>query len=287
MKFGRLLQDFNANRTSGAKRPRRKEEDGDDSPSSPFIGYKRMKKVLKQANAAKEAGDDEQMRQLEREFIDQLHVDLEEINSSFIEQEEEAVIKMQTLRDEYEAACKARAAGRRDSDATWLSSPAVRSIRSRFADLHGELVLLLHWSIMNYAGTLKILKKHDKLLGGRSQQDLLGTILNMPFTSTASVAELASTAEACVKKLGDQTVVQLVPSGEVSAERANSLRELMDEAERWAEEQDGSNTVLLGKTWAALDMLTQLQSSAHTPSTLNQVDATKGGPQTRPASVSA
>jgi hypothetical protein len=37
------------------------------------------------------------MRQLEREFIDQLHVDLEEINSSFIEQEEEAVIKMQTL----------------------------------------------------------------------------------------------------------------------------------------------------------------------------------------------
>jgi hypothetical protein len=43
-----------------------------------------------------------------------------------------------------------------------------------------------------------------------------------------------------------------------------------------AEEQDGSNTVLLGKTWAALDMLTQLQSSAHTPSTLNQVDADEG-----------
>ena len=287
MKFGRLLQDFDANREScGAKRPRT-EEDGEDSPSSPFIGYKRMKKVLKQASAAKEAGDDELTRQLEREFVDHLHVDLEEINSSFIEQEEEAVIKMQTLRDEYEAACKVRAAGGDVADATWLSSPVVRSIRSRFADLHGELVLLLHWSVMNYAGTLKILKKHDKLLGGHSQQDLLGTILNMPFTSTASVAALASSAETYVKKLSDQTDVNLTHSSEASAERANSLRELMDEAERWAEEQDGGNTVLLGKTRAALDMLTQLQSSAHTPSTLNQVDVTKGAPQTRTTSISA
>ena len=286
MKFGRLLQDFDANRSSGAKRPRNNDH-GEPSPSSPFIGYKRMKKVLKQANTAKEAGDHELMRQLEREFVDQLHVDLEEINSSFIEQEEEAVIKMQTLRDEYEAACKTRAAGRDVAEATWLSSPAVRSIRSRFADLHGELVLLLHWSVMNYAGTLKILKKHDKLLGGHSQQDLLGTILKMPFTSTASVAELASSAETYVKKLGDQTEVTLASTGEASMERANSLRELMDEAEKWAQEQDSGNTVLLGKTRAALDMLTQLQSSAHTPSTLNQVDVTTGARQTRTTSISA
>ena len=88
MKFGRLLQDFDANRSSGAKRPRN--NDGESSPCSPFIGYKRMKKVLKQANTAKEAGDHELMRQLEREFVDQLHEGLEEINSSFIEQEEDA-----------------------------------------------------------------------------------------------------------------------------------------------------------------------------------------------------
>ena len=284
MKFGRLLQDFDANRSSGAKRPRN--NDGESSPCSPFIGYKRMKKVLKQANTAKEAGDHELMRQLEREFVDQLHEGLEEINSSFIEQEEEAVIKVQTLRDEYEAACKARAETGDVADATWLMLPRVRSIRTRFADLHGELVLLLHWSVMNYAGTLKILKKHDKLLGGHSQQNLLGTILNMPFTSTASVADLAASAETYVKELGDKREMVLASNDEASAERANSLRELMDEGEKWAEEQDGGNTVLLGKTRAALAMLTQLQSSAHTPSTLNQVEMTKGAPQTRTTSIS-
>lgn len=279
MKFGRLLQDFNTD-SRGIKRARN-DEDGDSCPSSSFLDYKRMKKILKKANVAKEDGDHELMRQLEKEFVDQLHEDLEEINSSFIEQEEEAVIKMQTLRDEYEAERKRRSADP-DSveEATWLSSPTVRSIRSRFADLHGELVLLLHWSIMNYAGTLKILKKHDKLLGGHSQQNLLGTILNMPFTSTASIAGLASSAEMYVKELGGQKEVALAAPALATAERTNSLRELMDEAENWAKDQDSGNAALIEKTRAALAMLTELKTSAHSPSTFNHEEISKAAAHT-------
>ena len=33
------------------------------------------------------------------------------------------------------------------------------------ADLHGEMVLLIHWSMLNYAAVCKILKKHDKRTG--------------------------------------------------------------------------------------------------------------------------
>jgi len=302
MKFGRLLQDFNA----GGPDPTRSRTDGEQSAS--FLDYKSMKKTLKKASEAKEAGDLPLSKQLEKVFVEQLHADLEEINRSFIEQEEEAVIKMQTLRDDYEASCRKRsdAGGDNTGDAynadnteAWLASPAMRSIRSRFVDLHGELVLLLHWSIMNYAGTLKILKKHDKLLGGHSQQDLLGAILRMPFTSTASVARLASDAEGFVQKLGGERASMLEEQKDRSATtgssptvssqlaQANSLRELMDEAEKWAQEKDGGNAALLEKTRAALAMLTELQTSAHTPSTLNLHGEIKAAAEKAARSISA
>ena len=320
MKFGRLLQDFNA----GGPDPKRSRTDGEQSAS--FLDYKSMKKTLKKASEAKEAGDLPLSKQLEKEFVDQLHADLEEINISFIEQEEEAIIKMQTLRDDYEASRRKRSAAggdnagdadiadnpdnpdnadnvdnadNADNTEAWLASPAVRSIRSRFVDLHGELVLLLHWSIMNYAGTLKILKKHDKLLGGHTQQDLLGTILRMPFTSTASVARLASDAEGFVQKLGGERASMLKEQKDRSATtgssptvssqlaQANSLRELMDEAEKWAQEKDSGNAALLEKTRAALAMLNELQTSAHTPSTLNLHGEIKAAAEKAARSISA
>jgi hypothetical protein len=282
MKFGRLLQDFNAENRN-AKRSRR---DGQEETAT-FLDYKSMKKILKKASDAKEAGDQVLVKQLEKQFVDQLHDDLDQINSSFIEQEEEAVIKMQTLRDEHDAECSKRGSRPAVDDVTWLATPAVRSILSRFVDLHGELVLLLHWSIMNYAGTLKILKKHDKLLGGHSQQDLIGTILSMPFTSTASVAGLASDAEKYVKMLGGEAEAGPVSTQAAATtdkgtsetgnilDRTDSLRALMDETEEWAKEKVSGNPTLLSKTRAALAMLNELQASAHTPSTLNHVNIAK------------
>lgn len=290
MKFGRLLQDFTAD-SRGVKRSKTECDDEEPKAGASFLDYKRLKKTLKKASEAKEAGNQDLCKQLEKQFVDQLHADLDNINSSFIEQEEEAVIKMQTLRDEHEAECRKRDADETDR-ASWLATPAVRSIRGRFIDLHGELVLLLHWSIMNYAGTLKILKKHDKLLGGHSQQDLLGAILRMPFTSTASVAQLASDAEAFVKKLGGAGVhaagapgASPTASGQLT--HASSLRDLMDEAEKWAQEKDSGNSALLGKTRAALAMLNELQESAHTPSTLNRHEEIASEMAAKATSISA
>ena len=46
------------------------------------------------------------------------------------------------------------------------SVPAAREKALRdLADLHGEMVLLIHWSMLNYAAVCKILKKHDKRTG--------------------------------------------------------------------------------------------------------------------------
>lgn len=290
MKFGKLLQDFSRadlEKETSSKPPnepstkRQKTADAEEDYMShrEFLRYKQMKKLLKKAAERKEDGDDAGMRTIEKEFINVLYADVDRINSYFMEVEEDCVIQLQCLRDSYDRECEKKT-GREDmDDDVWLSSPVMRAIRSKFIDLHGELVLLLHWSIVNYAGILKILKKHDKLLGGHAQKDLVGSILQQPFASTGSVTKLAQSAEVYVKKLGakhedkdnsdhgkDVSNEETIQSKD-SMHRADSISLLMEEAKAWTE-KTGGNAILLEKTRAALDMLKQLQSTAHSPSTL-------------------
>ena len=58
-------------------------------------------------------------------------------------------------------------------------SEALHTLGTAFASAHGEMVLLLHWSSLNYAGLTKILKKHDKCTGerGRGGRALRGALL--------------------------------------------------------------------------------------------------------------
>ena len=129
------------------------------------------------------------MTQQEREFIRVLNHDLERINAYFMESEEDAVIKLQALQD--------RAARGENAD----------SLRAAFVDFHGEMVLLLHWSLVNYAGVAKILKKHDKLLGavGRPLHPFLANVLQQPFTSTEGISRLVKETEAHVQSLSSQS----------------------------------------------------------------------------------
>ena len=270
MKFGKLLQDFSradlekeaCSQPGGPSKKRQKVEDAEIRADREFLKYKQMKKLLKKAAELKEDGDDVGMRGVEKEFISLLYDDVDRINSYFMEVEEDCVIKLQCLRDAYEEECGKKGMSEED----WLSSPEMRQIRSQFIDLHGELVLLLHWSIVNYAGILKILKKHDKLLGGHAQKDLVGSILRQPFVSTGGITKLAQSAEVYVKKLGAMHTEQEVEKSQDSMRRADSISLLMDEARAWTGET-GGNAILIEKTRAALDMLKQLQSTAHSPST--------------------
>lgn len=130
----------------------------------------------------------------EKEFVRLLKEDVARINSYFMEQEEDCVIKLQDLQDRCESMQRTA-----ESSGTRLGEDGEK-LRSEFVDLHGELVLLLHWSIVNYAGILKILKKHDKLLGGDAQKSFMGSLLLQPFTSTESINRLVGTAEDFVRR---------------------------------------------------------------------------------------
>jgi SPX domain protein involved in polyphosphate accumulation len=50
-------------------------------------------------------------------------------------------------------------------------------LRAHCVDLHGELVLLLHWSLLNFAAVLKIVKKHDKLNTGRNLRAAISRVI--------------------------------------------------------------------------------------------------------------
>lgn len=50
-------------------------------------------------------------------------------------------------------------------------------------DFHGDLLMLMHWSMLAYTGLVKILKKHHKLTGARLHAPELEHLLSNPFCS--------------------------------------------------------------------------------------------------------
>lgn len=72
----------------------------------------------------------------EKEFAAILKSDVEAINRYFIEKEEDAVMRLHALNDRR---CSA-----------WTNGANAARIMQEFANFHGEMVLLLHWSMMNY-----------------------------------------------------------------------------------------------------------------------------------------
>lgn len=188
----------------------------------------------------------------DREFIQTLNEDLSRINSYFMEREEEAVIRLRALQD-----ARADAAGAPDH---------LDRLRSEMVDFHGELVLLLHWSLVNYAAVAKILKKHDKLTGSRLRAPVLASVLHQPFLSTESISQLVKEAERDVQELtalcGGGASGPDTAAGEGSAEagRPDMEADVLGGA--------GSHVAIYKRTRAALHMLSDMQERASTPSTL-------------------
>lgn len=72
----------------------------------------------------------------------------------------------------------------------------LRETRRAFADFHGELVLMEHWTSLNYTALVKILKKHDKRSSLRLRSPVLVSALQQPFYSTEVLTELIKKTEA-------------------------------------------------------------------------------------------
>ncbi|KAL6125935.1 hypothetical protein ACLB2K_073986 [Fragaria x ananassa] len=66
----------------------------------------------------------------------------------------------------------------------------VGKLRKDIVDLHGEMVLLVNYSNINYTGLAKILKKYDKRTGALLCLPFIQEILEQPFFTTDLISKL-------------------------------------------------------------------------------------------------
>ncbi|KAG2425900.1 hypothetical protein HYH02_014901 [Chlamydomonas schloesseri] len=97
---------------------------------------------------------------------------------------------------------------------------ALQAVKSRLVQFHGEMVLLLHWSLLNYAAVVKILKKHDKRTGVLLRAPYLANVLQQPFSSTAIMSKLAKRAEELVVATTRATPLHAAAATAVAAANA-------------------------------------------------------------------
>ncbi|XP_048544597.1 SPX domain-containing protein 3-like isoform X1 [Triticum urartu] len=71
----------------------------------------------------------------------------------------------------------------------------MRKVRREIVDLHGEMVLLLNYSAVNYTGLAKILKKYDKRTGQLLRLPFIEEVLKQPFYTTELMSRIVRDCE--------------------------------------------------------------------------------------------
>ena len=154
----------------------------------------------------------------QRVFIKTLNDEMKKFNAFFMNAEEDLVMRERVLATRFHKLVDKKtgklsaATSRRVEDAKNQEEDAknqdakedvsvsaaceeLRETRRAFADFHGELVLMEHWTSLNYTALVKILKKHDKRSSLRLRSPVLVSALQQPFYSTEVLTELIKKTE--------------------------------------------------------------------------------------------
>lgn len=164
----------------------------------------------------------------QRAFVKTLNDEMKKFNKFFMNAEEDLVMRERALGTKFHALVD-KQSGKlvcvNDSEPT-SSVTALKETRKAFADFHGELVLLEHWTSLNYTALVKILKKHDKRSRVRLRSPFLVSALQQPFYSTEVLTELIKKTELRFRKLHELTseaeAAERLTNGERSAEKTAS-----------------------------------------------------------------
>ncbi|KAJ8643136.1 hypothetical protein MRB53_004884 [Persea americana] len=225
-----------------------------------FLSYKILKKQLKlmypeaweAANKRPRLADDVMTRE-EKDFIHLLEVEIEKLNSFFVDQEEEYIIRQKVLQDRAVNALS--------------SNEELMKLGKDIVDLHGEMVLLLNYSAFNYTGLVKILKKHDKRSGALIRQSFIEEVLQQPFYNTDSLNKLVKDCERLVDRLFPETE-PLVDGGSVDVKRNQVSTAIEDDGSlrlpKELAEIEYMESLYMKSTLAALKVLKEIRSGSST-----------------------
>ncbi|KAL5559805.1 hypothetical protein UlMin_036016 [Ulmus minor] len=132
--------------------------------------------------AAAEINDDGEVTKEVADFVKLLREQIEKFNEFFLQKEEDYVIAWKELQDRIEKAKDA--------------NEDLAEVGRKVVDLHGEMVLLEIYSILNYTGLVKITKKHDKRSGAPLiRMPFIQSVLQQPFFSIDVLNKLVKECE--------------------------------------------------------------------------------------------
>ncbi|XP_004506478.1 SPX domain-containing protein 3 [Cicer arietinum] len=177
-----------------------------------FLSYKELKKLLRLISAAPKIllngsigyGKDV------AEFMYLLNNEIEKFNGFFVEKEEDFIIRHKEVQQRIKRVVDLWGPnGSEPSEVDYKEE--MEKIRKAIVDFHGEMVLLVNYSNINYTGLAKILKKYDKRTGGLLRLPFIQKVLEQPFFTTDLISKLVKECE---------SIIDSVFPAEEEAERA-------------------------------------------------------------------
>lgn len=225
-----------------------------------FLSYKDLKKQLKRIyfsngnKRQKMSVSDESVVKEVDEFVNLCKDETHKFNDFVLEKQEWYIIRIKVLEDNLDAA--------KDSNDDLLK------LGRELVDLHGEIVLLVNYSALNYTGLVKILKKHDKLSGALIRVPFIQQVLNEPFYKTDVLNNLVKKCETMLDQLFSMNEDQPPPCASPNRKEDRSDPELEDKSSLTVPEdlvdiKDMENTYMR-LSLSALTVLKEIRSGSST-----------------------
>ncbi|KAI4356730.1 hypothetical protein L6164_000725 [Bauhinia variegata] len=164
-----------------------------------FLSYKQLKKLVRLISTAAPPllNGSLDYGKTEAEFVYLLNNEIHKFNLFFMEQEEDFIIRHKELQQRIKRVLELWGPnGTLPSERVYEEKMA--KIRKAIVDFHGEMVLLVNYSSINYTGLAKILKKYDKRTGGLLRLPFIQKVLEQPFFTTDLISKLVKECESII-----------------------------------------------------------------------------------------
>lgn len=160
------------------------------------MAYKDLKKLVKLISSAPAVLNGKSGK-AEAEFVYLLNNEIDKFNAFFMEQEEDFIIRNKELQQRIKRVTDTWGPnGSQPSKSVYEDE--IGKIRKDIVDFHGEMVLLVNYSNINYTGLAKILKKYDKRTGALLRLPFIQKILEQPFFTTDLISKLVKECEGTI-----------------------------------------------------------------------------------------
>lgn len=247
----------------GDKPPNDNADEAVSSKPAPEIGAGNSDEVSSQSSTPAQAGrNSERTTGIfdEEDFINLINEELEKFNNFFLEKEEEYVIYLQELKERIERLKENSKQNGTYTSGNEFNEETVK-IRRDIVAIHGEMVLLVNYSALNFTGLVKILKKYDKRTGALLRLPFTQSVPRQPFFTTELVSKLV---RECEENL--QSIFPSSPLDEVEDYASDPSRDENNEANAQETSSLQGDTIegIYRSTLAALRTIQDLRKGSST-----------------------